>query len=88
MDGKATVLVDYFTDLEDNNAIANFSFNQLYIGHDSIAVNFTVVSEGLPLVVSEESSLTRGLNYIVIVVAGMGVFLLVFGSCFCKMIGI
>lgn len=87
-DGRVTLVVDYQTDLEGREASAYFSFNQLFIRHEPIALQFTIRSNGVMLIIADESSTSLIIRYIFLSASAAAVFLLVIGSWAHKMAGV
>lgn len=86
--GTATLVVDYQSDLETNSASVNFAFDQLYIRHPDVLLNFTVASNGTMLIIFEPSSSVTAVRYVLLATASAAIFLLLIGSCLQKMVGV
>jgi hypothetical protein len=86
-DGRVTLVVDYFSDLEAQPALATFGFNQLFIRYDPIIIEFTVQSDGLPLLFYEETVIMIVVRYLFLSAAALALLLLLVGSWCARMVG-
>jgi hypothetical protein len=86
--GTVTLVVDYQSDLETNSASVNFAFDQLYVRHPDILLNFTVASNGTMLIIFEPTGSVTAVRYVLLGIASAAVFLLLIGSCLQKMVGV
>ena len=53
--GQITLHVNYSSDLEDQLARATFAFDHVFIESQPMTLEFTVQSDGFPLIIYEET---------------------------------
>jgi cysteine-rich repeat protein len=88
LNGRATLTVDYLSDMENEPVTVTFGFNQLHIHHAPITLEFSAKSESLPLILAVDSGSNVVLKYLFLIIAAFSLLLLLAGSWCLRMAGV